>query len=183
MTVHQSDCTIRRRLSQSGRPSSTPLLKWNYKKVRLEFVPVHKNKPQSFKEKDEIRQNWVSFLARQISSQPKLSSQMQITLSLLWNMEEARLCSGAALSPDVLNLCRVWWTIEGVWRKICCLELESLVSVPGRVSANRTKPQNTDKNLKNLTKMFKSKTLNRSQRYIYSETRLVPVLFIWFQTK
>lgn len=115
MTVHQSDCTIRQRLSQSGRPSSTPLLKWNYKKVRLEFVPVHKNKLQSFEEKDEIRQNWVSFLAKQISSQPKLSSQMQITLSLLWNMEEAEMlwgCSVTRCLKSVQSMMNYWGSLE-----------------------------------------------------------------------
>ena len=101
-----------------------------------------------------MRQNW-SFLASHISSMftdEEMKHPKKRTLYLMWNMEEAQLCYGAALlhlAQGVLNLCRVQWnlkTIKAFWSEMCCPVSESLVSVAGHGSSNSIMTQNTAKN-------------------------------------
>lgn len=69
------------------------------------------------------RQNW-SFLPKHYKKR---------TRSLLWNMEGAQLCSGAALrhlAQGALNLCRVQWNLKYItafWHQLCCLGSERSV--------------------------------------------------------
>ena len=120
----------------------------------------------------QMRENW-SFLASHISSMfrdAKMKHTKKRTLYLLSNMEEARLCSGAALlhlAQGVLNVCRVQWnlkTIKAFWSKMCCPVSERLVSVTGHGSSNRIMTQNTQ--LKR-PRMAKRKTLAHSEVAFY----------------
>lgn len=67
----------------------------------------------------QMRQK-LHFLPRHISSMltdGKMKHIKKRTLSLLWNMGEARLCSGAVLlhlAQGVLNLCRVQWNLKTI---------------------------------------------------------------------
>lgn len=114
-----------------------PLLKENHKKARLEFATVYIDQPQSFLENvlwtDKIgafRQGTSA-----LNSDKKNKHIKKITLSLLWNMQEAWLCSGATLlllAQGVLNLCWVQSnlkTIKAFWNETCYPVSESLVSV------------------------------------------------------
>ncbi|KAI4882124.1 hypothetical protein NFI96_022594 [Prochilodus magdalenae] len=81
--------------------------------ARLEFAKLHVDKPQSFWENvlwtDETKMELFG-KAHQLYVHRWKNEAYQEKNTLLWNMEEALLCSGSALlhlAQGVLNLCRV----------------------------------------------------------------------------